>query len=281
MTKRNPKAKEFRNDLPIHIILLLIASITFYPFIFMIITSFKDNAQFMHHFFGVTYPLHFSNYQDAWSQISGYILNSIIVTSGSVLGVLILSSAVAYIFARFDFPGRDFFFLAIISLLMIPGILTLVPAFLVVKRLNLLDTRWALLLPYISGGQVFAIFVLRSFFSSIPEELLEAARIDGADEFQCFFKVVMPLSGAILTTVAIMNVLWTWNDYVWPLVTLADDSLWTITLGLVGFQSQYAGMELWGPLFAGYVIASIPLIMLFFFTMRYFVAGLTSGALKI
>jgi multiple sugar transport system permease protein/raffinose/stachyose/melibiose transport system permease protein len=272
--------KETKHDLPIHIILLLLGILTFYPFVFTIVTSFKDNFQFIHNFWGVTWPIHLSNYKDAWSRISRYILNSGIVTTSSVFGVLLVASVSAFTFARFDFPGKDLLFFAILSLLMIPGILTLVPSFLLVKRLGLLNTYWALILPYISGGQVFAIFILRSFIASLPEELFESARVDGASTLQTFFSIAIPLSKPILVTVAIMNILGTWNDYVWPLVTIPDGRLWTITVGIVSFSSQYSGLEMWGPMFAGYVIASIPLIVLFFFTMRYFIAGLTSGALK-
>jgi multiple sugar transport system permease protein/raffinose/stachyose/melibiose transport system permease protein len=273
--------KELKHDFPIHIFLIILGILTFYPFVFTIITSFKDNFQFIHNFWGITWPLHLSNYTDAWSRISRYILNSAIVTTSSAFGVLAIASISAFVFARFNFPGREFLFLCILSLLMIPGILTLVPAFLLVKRLGLLNTYWVLILPYISGGQVFAIFILRSFIASLPEELFEAARVDGATTFQSFFSIAVPLSKPILVTVAIMNVLSTWNDYVWPLVTIPDGRMWTITVGIVSFSSQYGGLEMWGPMFAGYVIASIPLIVLFFFTMRYFIAGLTSGALKV
>ncbi len=268
-------------DLPIHIILIILIILTFYPFIFTVITSFKSSPQFTHNFWGITYPLHLSNYKDAWSRIRRYILNSIIVTIASVVGVLTIASISAFIFARFKFPGREFLFLCILSLLMIPGILTLVPAFLLVKSLGLLNTRWALILPYISGGQIFAMFILRSFLASLPEELFEATRVDGASTIQSFIYLAIPLSKPILVTIAIMNILGTWNDYVWPLVTLPDGKLWTITVGIVSFSNQYLGLEMWGPMFAGYVIASIPLIVLFFFTMRYFIAGLASGALKI
>ncbi|MGQ9628721.1 MAG: carbohydrate ABC transporter permease [bacterium] len=273
--------RETRHDIPIHIIIIVLGILTFYPFFFTVQTSFKSTPQFIHNFWGFTWPLHPLNYKDAWGRISRYILNSLIVTSSSAAGVLCISSISAFVFARFRFPGREFLFLCILSLLMIPGILTLVPAFLLVKSLGLLNTRWALILPYISGGQIFAIFILRSFIASLPEELFEAARVDGASTLQSFFHVAIPLCKPILVTIAIMNILGTWNDYVWPLVTLPSGKLWTITVGIVSFSSQYMGLENWGPMFAGYVIASLPLIVLFFFTMRYFIAGLASGALKV
>ena len=171
-------------------------------------------------------------------------------------------------------------FLMLLALLMIPGILTLVPAFLLVKRLGLMNTYGALILPYIAGGQIFAIFVMRSFFASLPEELFESARIDGANTFRLYSSICLPLSKPILVTIAIMNILGTWNDYIWPLVTIPDGKRWTISVGIVSFGSQYLGTESWGPMYAGYVLASLPLIILFVFTMRYFIAGLTSGAIK-
>jgi raffinose/stachyose/melibiose transport system permease protein len=114
----------------------------------------------------------------------------------------------------------------------------------------------------------------------LPEELFESARIDGASMWHLYSRIAVPLSMPILVTIAIMNILGTWNDYIWPLVTIPDGHRWTISVGIVSFGSQYMGMENWGPMFAGYVIASVPLIILFLFTMRYFIAGLTSGAIK-
>jgi ABC-type glycerol-3-phosphate transport system permease component len=273
--------KDVRHDLPIHIILIVLGIFTFYPFVFTITTSFKDNSQFIHRFWSLPWPLYPLNYKDAFSRVDQYVLNSLIVTIATAVGVLFISSISAFVFARFRFPGREFLFLCILSLLMIPGILTLVPAFLLVKSLGLLNSYWALILPYISGGQIFAIFILRSFFASLPEELFEAARVDGASTLQSFMHIAIPLSKPIFVTIAIMSILGTWNDFVWPLVTIPDGKLWTISVGIVSFSNQYGGLEMWGPMFAGYVIASVPLIVLFFFTMRYFIAGLTSGALKV
>ncbi len=269
-----------KHDLRIHLILVLIGILTFYPFVFMVITSFKTSPQFLHNFWGVTWPPNLANYRDAWSRIYIYLINSIIVSSVSMVGVLALASISGFVFARFSFPGRELFFFAILGLLMIPGVLTLVPAFLLVKSFGLLNTYGALILPYIAGGQVFAIFILRSFIASLPEELFEAARLDGATTWQTFRYVAIPLSKPILVTIAIMNILGTWNDYIWPLVTTPDGKLWTISVGIVTFSNSFRGLENWGPMFAGYVIASIPLVVLFMFTMRYFIAGLTSGAIK-
>jgi ABC-type glycerol-3-phosphate transport system permease component len=272
--------KVLKHDFPIHVIMVVAGILTFYPFIFMMMTSFKNSPQFMHSFWGFAWPVHPENYKDAFTILWPYLINSFITSGISVVVVLTIASVAAFMFARFDFPGREILFLAILALLMVPGILTLVPSFLLIKSLKMIGTRQALILPYIAGGQVFAIFILRSFIAGLPEELFEAARIDGATTLRIFTSVVLPLSRPILVTIGVMNVLSTWNDYIWPLVTLPTNKLWTISLGIVSFSSHYQGLESWGPMFAGYVIASIPLIVLFVFTMRYFIAGLTSGAIK-
>ncbi len=260
------------------LVLLAFLFFMFLPFIITFIISFKDIPQFDHAPFRVTFPLHPVNYVDAWRIVSRYIYNSLIASSASVIGMVILAAIAAWAFARYPFPGREIFFFGVLALLMVPGELTLIPAFLLVKTLGLLNTRWVLIAPYIAGGQVFAIFILRQFFEALPGEMFEAARIDGANEWQVFRHIGIPLSQSILGVVAIMHVLSTWNDIIWPLVTLSSDKLMTLTIGLYAFRTAY--YTIWGPLMAGYVIASIPLIILFAFTSRLFVEGLSSGAIK-
>ncbi|HET6485008.1 MAG TPA: carbohydrate ABC transporter permease [Spirochaetia bacterium] len=269
------------HDLPIHFFLVLFGIITFYPFVFTILTSFKTSYQISHNFWGLPTSAELSNYRDAWTRLYPYLLNSLIVTSATVVGVLFVSSLAAYVFARFDFPGREFLFILIICLLMIPSILLLVPQFLMVKSLRLLNTRWALILPYIAGGQVFAIFILRSFMEAIPNELFDAGSIDGLSTVGAYRHIAIPMSIPVLSTVAILNILGTWNDYVWPLVTISKTFLWTISVGIASFAQRTGSFETRGVMFAGYVIASAPLVILFFFTMRSFIKGISSGALKV
>lgn len=274
------QSKVLRHDAPLHLILGIMAIITFYPLIFTVFTSFKDNGQFYSTFWGPAFPLHWSNYVDAWRKLDDSIFNTIFVGVVSAFGVTFLGSLAAYVFARHQFPGRDSLFLAILALLMIPGVLTLIPTFLLVKDMGLLNTYWVLILPYIAGGQAFAIFVLRSFIASQPEEIFESARIDGAGEFTIYARITLPMAKPILGTLAILSLLSTWNDYIWPSVTLRNPELWTISLQLVSFSSQWSSLQQYGPMFAGYVIASIPLFILFVFTMRLFIEGLATGAIK-
>lgn len=206
------------------------------------------------------------------------MLNSIIVTAAAAVGVLVVATLAAYAFARMDFPGRTIIYYSVIALLAIPPILTLVPMFILVRDLHMIDTLWGLIVPYVATGEALAIFVLRTFFAGLPEELFEAARIGGASALQAFAHIALPLVRPALGTVAIIELLAVWNDYVWPLL-IATDSVKTLTVGLVGLHGRY--QTPWGELMAGYTLASLPVLILFFFTVRQFVAGLTSGALKL
>lgn len=268
-----------RVELAKHVLLWTIVVLTFYPFIFMFITSLKTQSQFELYFWQLVRPFHWENYVFAWAKVAPYIANSIIVCVVATTLILVVSSMSAYVFARFAFPLKEVLFYAILGIVMIPGTLTLITRFVLVKRLGLLDTRWVLILPYVAGGQVFSILFLRTFFASIPEELFEAARLDGASEFTSCFRIAIPLSMPILSTVAILNILAQWNDLVWPLVTITSEHLKTIPIGIAYFRTSIWQPET-GQVMAAYVITSLPLVVLFFASMRTFIEGLTSGAIK-
>ena len=262
-----------------HGVLLALAVITLYPVFLMVITSVKDNTEFYENFLWIVPPFHFSNYAAAWHEVSPYLMNSVIVTGVTVVAVVAFSALAAYAFARMRFVGKEVLYYMVIALMMLPYVLTLVPQFILIKNFGLLDTRWALILPYISGGVVFAIFVLRSFFSTLPQELFEAAYIDGASELQVFWRLALPLIRPAVGTVAILQILGTWNDYIWPSVVLLSDQLFTMPIGLVAFQGHHTTE--WGPLMAGYTLASLPLVILFAITTRTFIEGLIQGGLKL
>jgi multiple sugar transport system permease protein len=167
---------------------------------------------------------------------------------------------------------------AILVLMMMPTIANLVPLFELLRDLNLLNTLLALVLVGVSGGQVFAVFVLRNFLADIPQDLFEAAEIDGASHFQQICRVVLPLSGPILGTVGVMHFISIWNDFVLPLIVMRDHARLPVMVQLLRLAGEY--IRLWGPLMAGYAIASVPVIILFVFSMKLFVRGLTEGAVK-
>lgn len=267
-----------RNNIPSNLFLIVVVFLTFLPFYFMIITSVKDSSQMRHHFMTPTLPMHWDNYVVAFWQLTRYFWNTVLVTLITVPGVVLVASMAAFVFARYSFPGRTVLFYLVISLLMIPFILTLVPAFVWVKQLGLLNTYWVLILPYIAGGSVFAIYLFRSFFATLPNEIFDSATVDGANIFQAYWRIGLPLTAPMISVVAIVNTLHVWNDYIWPLVTLQENDMRTLTIGLRYFQGQFHTN--YGPLFAGYILASLPLLILFLLAMRPFVSGLTSGAIK-
>ena len=262
-----------------HAILIMLLALTIIPVILLLLFSFKNNTQFVTQRFELTFPLYLENYSMAWNtDIGKYMANSLLYTIGGVALTLVPASLSAYVFARLRFIGRELLFYLVLGLLMIPGVLTLIPAFILIIDLKLLSTRWAFWLPYAAGGQAFAIFVLRTFFSSLPEDLFESARVDGAREIRIFWSLVLPLSLPILGTLALLQANVIWNDLIWPLTINTDPELKPVMAGLMVFTGIFRTE--FGPLFAGYVLASLPMIGLFAFTSRLFIKGLMSGAIR-
>ena len=273
-------------------LLTIMAGLTLLPFFMTLLMSQKTNGEILNHFWAWPEQLHPEYYGKALAFLGGYIWNTVLVGCGTIVGVVLLSSLSGYVFARIEFRGKKTVFLLILALMMVPGILTLIPAFMWFKEFpfvggndwlgqggtGFLNTRWVLLIPYISGGQVFGIFLCRSFFESLPESLFEAARIDGASEFQLYYRVAMPLCRPILATLAILAFVGAYNDYVWPLVTVSDAAIQTFSVGVTLFAGE-GNLEP-GETMAGYVLGSLPLIVVFALGMRYYVAGLTQGAIK-
>lgn len=219
------------------------------------------------------------NYSRSWALIRPYMFNSLVVCGVTALGVLLMSSIAAYTLSRNRFPGNRVAYYFIISAMMFPGVLTFVPAYMVVRDLGLLNSYWAMILPYMAGGQVFAIFVMKGFFDGLPEDLFEAARIDGAGHLQAYLHIVLPLSKPVLSVVLIMNIIGSWNNFMWPFVTQSDGRYHVIASGLfVLATSAYA--QNFSTLFAAYMLSSIPLLVLFIYATRPFIQGITSGAFK-
>lgn len=259
--------------------LIVLGLLTFLPVLIMLEISLKSVYQFNVYRWVPTFPWHLENYVTAWWQVAGYLWNSVVLATVTVAIAMVASSLTAYVLARFDFPGRTFFYFAIISLLMIPGVLTLITTFWVVLKLGLVNSYMGLWLPMAAGAQAFQIFVLRTFFASLPEELFEAARVDGAGDARTLWMIAIPLSRPIFATLAVLQFLDVWNQYIWPLMVIRDDPLQPIAVALLHFNGMW--QTDWGALFAGYTLAGLPLFILFAFTSRQFIQGLTSGAIKI
>ena len=274
------------SQIMLHAALLLLLLLTLYPVLSMLNLSFKNPLQWTNDRWALTFPLRIQNYEIAWGLISHYLLNTVFVAAVSCVLMLALSSISAFVFARMRFPGREVLYYAIIALLMVPGILSLVPAFMLYKNLGMLNNYWTMIASVATGQSVYGVLLLRTFFASIPEELFEAARLDGCSTLQLYWRICMPLSVPILGTLAIQSLVSTWNSFIWPSVAIQDDRFQVISVGLLRLTSSLTSVAggdaaAYGPLFAGYVIASLPLFLIFVFASRYYVEGLASSGLKL
>lgn len=224
-------------------------------------------------------PLRFVNYVDAFKVVLRGFMNSVFISSSILFGTLFVSSLSAYAFARFNFCGKKFLYSMIIINMTIPGLLSMVPQYLVtVNVLNLANTYLGVILPGIAGGQIQGIFLTRTFIETLPKELFEAAKIDGASEFKVFFFIAIPLIVPILITIGLMNVLGSWNDIVWPNLILEDVEKQTISIRMLSFNTIY-GSDM-GKMFAAYTLASIPLLAIFLPNMKAFMNSIAVGSVK-
>ena len=250
----------------------------FLPLYLMIIVSVKDNQQFYLAPATLSQPMHWDNWRTAWEAVTPTVANSLFISTSSTLLTLFFALCGAYFFARLRMPMSNAMWNAILLLMMMPAIANLVPLFILLRDMNLLNTLSALIIVGASGGQIFGIFMLRNFISDIPQDLFEAAEIDGASHFQQVRHVVLPLSGPILGTIGVMHFIGAWNDFVLPLIVMRDHARLPVMVQLLRMAGEY--IKLWGPLMAGYAIASIPIIILFVFAQRLFIKGMTEGAVK-
>jgi multiple sugar transport system permease protein len=262
-----------------HLVLIPIALVMILPLLWMVVTSLETLNE-TRTFPPVLLPhsAQFGNYSEVLRQVpfARWFTNTLIVTTLSVIGNLVFCSLAGYAFARIKFFGRDVVFLMVLATLMIPFQVVIIPTFLIVKDLGLIDTLGALVVPNLAGA--FGIFMLRQFFKTLPVELEEAARIDGASRLGVLFKIVLPLSGPALATLAVITFMWTWNDFLWPLVTIFSQNNMTLQLGLATFQGAHASNT--NLLMAANVMSVLPVLVLFFVAQRYFIRGIATTGLK-
>jgi len=261
-------------------VLTLLALLTVLPFAIMIAMSAKDLGQLTLSFWSWPSPIRWENYTFGLRVTVHYLANSLLVSGAVCVLTLVCAGLAAYAFSRLRFRGRQGLFGALLLALMLPSALLLVPLFLLCRELGLLDTAWGLILPQLAGALPLAILLLRSSFDGLPRDLFDAARIDGASELRVLWHVVVPLSLPVFSTVAILNLLSSWNNYIWPLLAVQSESLRTLPLGLAFLVFEYDLKFQPGKVMAAYLMTSLPLLILFLFMTRPFVKGLTSGALK-
>ncbi len=263
-----------------HFLLILLLLVMVYPLFMAVWCSFKSTAVFNASKWYPTLPLNFENVWFALKELWVYILNTVLVGGVGTLGVLVVSSLAAYAFARMKFFLKNFLYGMVIALMMIPAIMTLVPSFMLYKQLVGTDTYLILIIPIITGGSVFGVFLLRGFFEGVSESIFEAAKMDGAGDLRCYLSICIPLSVPIMLTLAIMQLTGTWNDYIWPMIAIPSDANKLTIAAAIKKEFLSANSGSYPTLFAGYLIASVPLILLYVFSNRFYVEGLTSAAVK-
>jgi multiple sugar transport system permease protein len=259
-----------------HLVLIPLALVMLFPFFWLVVTSLQTLAQ--SRTFGLHFALQFHNYVDAWTQapFGRWLLNTTIVSVTVVISNLVFCSLAGYALARMRFFGSGALFLVILATLMVPFQVVMVPTLLIVRGLGLVDTLPALMAPNLVTP--FGVFLLRQFFKTMPVEIEEAARIDGAGRLGTLVKVVVPSMRAPLATVGIMTLLWTWNDFLWPLIAIQSEKNFTLQLGLMTFQGAHTIN--WPLVMAGTVTTQIPMLVIFIVAQRWFVQSLATQGLK-
>lgn len=263
----------------VYLLCIIVALITLTPFIWMVLGSLKsatEISRFPPTFFPET--VRWQNYVEVFTTVPflRYIFNSFVVASTVTFVALIFHAMAGYSLARLNYPGRDLFFIGIVITLMIPFSVTLIPTFILVRTLGWLDSYTGLIVPSIFNA--FGIFLLRQFYLSLPEELEEAAVLDGATPAGIFWRIALPLSRPILATLAVFFFLYNWNNYLWPLVVTRSPDMQVIQVAIAGFAGEHSTQ--WQLIMAGSTIAAIPGLILYLFLQRYLIEGIKLSGLK-
>lgn len=277
------KSKKQYVDLTIvYVLLIMISFIYILPFIWTVSTSFKADSELL------DYPPSFfpkspspDNYVKAVNRFPffKYFVNSMIITLGNVIGVLISAPLVAYGFSKIKWKAQNVFFILMLSTTMIPGAVTMVPTFLIFKHLNWLDSYLPLIVPAILGGGTMNVFLIRQFFLSIPNDIIEAAKIDGANDFTIYMKIMLPLSKPVLSIVSLFTFIGSWNNYMGPLIYITSEEKFPLALGMPMFMSRYG--TYWNQAMAAATLTLLPTIIFFIFVQKYLIEGIKLSGMKI
>lgn len=263
-----------------YIFLIISASIIMYPIFMVLIGSFRDNMSIMMDPFGLPNKLFFDNYVKAWTDGILYALykNSLIVTFASVILIVIFSSMIGFVLSRPDFKPKKILYTIIVIGMTIPFQVGIIPLYLQMSKFKLTDSYIGLIIVYVVNYLSFSTFIMYGFFRNVSKEIQEASVIDGCSNYRLYLNIIMPLSPAVVTTVAIFNLMFIWNDMFFSLVMMKTKLLKTLTIGLLGFRGQYQSD--YATMFAGVVLVSIPMIVLFLLLQKRFIEGVSSGAVK-
>jgi multiple sugar transport system permease protein len=264
-----------------YILMIVLSVIFLIPLVWIISTSLKTQGQvFAYPPVWIPKPIMWSNYAEALNRapLLRWLANTAIITAFAITGNVLTSSMVAFGFARLRFPGRDALFILLLSTMMLPQIVTLIPRFILFKSLGWLDTFLPMIVPPFFGGGPFNIFLVRQFYRTIPQDFDDAARIDGASNWQIWLLLLLPLSKPVLTAIAIFSFVFHWNDFLNPLIFLFSEDMKTLSLGLRAFINPSDAS--WHISMAASMFLVVPIMVLFFIGQRYFIRGVVMTGLK-
>ncbi|MGN0019017.1 MAG: carbohydrate ABC transporter permease [Candidatus Gastranaerophilaceae bacterium] len=264
-----------------YLVLILIAFSMLFPFVAMLnIALSNENEIFnsMDKFFHLN--ITFDNFLHVFKEIpiTRYFYNSLLVALVTTVGQVVISALAGYSFARLNFKYKEILFLIILITMMVPPQVNIVPLFFLMRELHLVNTFSALILPGLFGG--FGVFFMRQYFLSLPKDLEDAARIDGCNLFQTFFKVALPLALPAVVTLFVFTFVMTWNSFIWPLIVTNTENMRTLPVGLAIYKGSFREITMWGDLMACSVVCIIPVIVIFLLGKRYFLSDLLSGSVK-
>lgn len=263
----------------LHFVMIISLFLVLYPLLMMIFGAFKSGTEYNSNKWLPALPLRLSNLSDAYLQLKSFLFNTLFVAAIGIAGMIAISSMAAFSMSKLKFKGSKVLFFMILALTMVPGVLSLTSQFLIYKDFGLQNSLFALIIPMWTGGCVFGVFLLSGFYSGLPNELFEAASLDGAGDFVKYYKIALPLSMPILATLIIMQITGVWGDYIWPVLILSKEK-YTIAAGLA-FSFESVSSIAQPVKFAGYLVAAIPVVLLFVFFNRFYVEGLTSSGIKL
>lgn len=269
------------SKISIYVFLLLGSFVCLFPFYWMIRSSFMDMGQiFVMPPILIPNPIVTTNYKEALEVMPylRYLLNTLIVVSSNIGGSVLAASLCAFSFSRMRWPGRDKVFMLILTSLMMPSIVTMIPTFVMWSKLGFTNSLVPLTIPIWFGGNVYNIFLFRQFFLGIPRELDEAAYVDGASFFTIYRKIILPLSKSAMVVVGIFSFLGSWNDFMGPLIYLNEEAKYTLSLGLQLFQGSYGAQ--WHLLMAASLLVLLPAVIVFFLGQRHILDGIATTGLK-
>lgn len=265
-----------------HGVLILWSAIVILPLLWTIMSSFKTSSEIFASPFALPSNWNFVNYVSAWTSagIGDYFLNTVIVVGGALVIVMVLGAMCAYVLARFSFPGRQAIYYLMLVGLTFPVFLAIVPLFFVLKNLALLNTLPGLIITYVAFALPFTVFFLYAFFKTLPQEIAEAAALDGAGEWRTFFQVMLPMAKPGLSSVAIFNFLGLWNQYLIPVAINTNNSNYVLSQGLGAFAGQMGYAVNFGALFAAVVITVVPVLIVYVIFQRQLQGSVTQGTMK-